>query len=596
MLRIWIILFFITLLGALLRYFNLSPFTIYPDSFQSLLVAENIKNYGGVVGYLGTNGLLFPESFSWSRPLYPLLIDGVSFFGVPVMFAARSITYILGVLAIPLAFLFVSSVFKNVFNENKGTKPRHREERNKKVISYKISTENFWLSKDINIIGLCAAFLLATSYNHTVWSGLLMTETTGVFFMLLFLWRLYATIQSDTHFFNIQDLLVGVLFALAVLTRYEYFVIFLPVIFLTFTRSPFPYRYLCNIFSSFIFVLVLVGYLIFPVNSVISIVLNQTQDLLLKVFVLVIALLLFYVLKRFVHFKLKNLRFFRYWIFDSRMYLSLFVLYVLLQLFFGQRIGFLYSDLSFIRNFIKHDLLLSVFSYIGFIALLKDTKQQVLAYFSLLSLILLGFIYHQVNPDMERYMTHLIPFLLIPASVGFYNFFSILNFRNFTLFRYWILDNRILKILILLLFLLQLLLTAYGLRNLNDPSWFRQSYEDKAAILTRQHISGNPILIVSFPEPYYFFLQRDTQSIVNEPPFIYIPQSLDNREVVIVEDMGMRDVFPDFSKLLDTKLTQYRFSKFFVNERYHYTNRSIAENTPVVLYKLKLKELRKIIK
>lgn len=43
MVRIGILLVCIILLGTILRYSNLSPFTIYPDSFQSLHVAENIN-------------------------------------------------------------------------------------------------------------------------------------------------------------------------------------------------------------------------------------------------------------------------------------------------------------------------------------------------------------------------------------------------------------------------------------------------------------------------------------------------------------------------------------------------------------------------
>src|SRR5689334_18303883 len=94
---IWIMLIGITLLAALLRYFNLTPFTVYPDSFQNLLVAENLRTYGEVVGYLGKDGLLFPEVFSWSRPIYPLLINIVSFFGFSDFTAARVIAYVLGV-------------------------------------------------------------------------------------------------------------------------------------------------------------------------------------------------------------------------------------------------------------------------------------------------------------------------------------------------------------------------------------------------------------------------------------------------------------------------------------------------------------------
>src|SRR6185437_16596186 len=111
--RVDIFLLGILVLGILLRYGNLSPFTVYPDSYQNLIVAENIKTYGSVVGFLGKNGMLYPDFFMWTRPVFPLLINIVSFFGVSSLIAAQAIAFMLGILAIPVAFLFGKEVFKN---------------------------------------------------------------------------------------------------------------------------------------------------------------------------------------------------------------------------------------------------------------------------------------------------------------------------------------------------------------------------------------------------------------------------------------------------------------------------------------------------
>src|SRR6185437_12381955 len=121
------------------------------------------------------------------------LINIISLFGVTPILAARSIAFVLGVLTIPLAYFFVRTVFKDATG------------------------------------ALIAAFLLALSYNHTVWSGLLMTESVGAFFMLFFLWQFFYTVAKPTGFLQIQNIFTGFLFALAVLTRYEYVIIALPV-------------------------------------------------------------------------------------------------------------------------------------------------------------------------------------------------------------------------------------------------------------------------------------------------------------------------------------------------------------------------------
>src|SRR5262249_54375056 len=146
-----------------------------------------------------------------------------------------------------------------------------------------------------------------------------------------------------------------------------------------------------------------------------------------------------------------------------------------------------------------------------------------LAYFVLLSLLLLGITYYHINPEMERYMTHLIPLLLIPGSYGIYfasskvlrhpgkrsasrifsGFWTSQNdsvsvsVRNF--------DKQVYTTVLSLFIVFQLIFTARGLRNLNDPSWFRPSYEEKAALLVGNKLSDKPMLIASFPEPYYYF-------------------------------------------------------------------------------------------
>src|SRR5216683_4149347 len=104
MIRISIALVVITLLGAILRFSNLSPFNLYPDSYQNLIVAKNIADYQSVLGYLGANGMLYPDFFSWTHPLYPLFINLINVFVHTMIASARVIAFIAGIIAIPLSY------------------------------------------------------------------------------------------------------------------------------------------------------------------------------------------------------------------------------------------------------------------------------------------------------------------------------------------------------------------------------------------------------------------------------------------------------------------------------------------------------------
>jgi hypothetical protein len=153
-----------------------------------------------------------------------------------------------------------------------------------------------------------------------------------------------------------------------------------------------------------------------------------------------------------------------------------------------------------------------------------------------------------------------------------------------------------LKSIVVFFVIVQIAITARGLRNLNDPSWFRTSYEQKAASLVSQKIKNKPLLIVSSPEPYFYFTQMDTQSIAQTPPFFYLPPLKDNQRIVIVEDMGMHVYFPEFSKVLDTRLTKYKTEQFYVHEHFHVGNQSLNEKYPVILYAISWKNLKILIK
>jgi hypothetical protein len=540
------------LIGAIVRLHAISPFKIYPDSYQNLLVAENIKTYHSVVGYLGPQGVFYPDFFIWTRPVYALFIDTVSIFHADTVQSAQAIALFAGISAILLAFLFLKTLFKS------------------------------------SLTGLSGAFLLALSYNHTVWSGFIMTETTGVFLMLLFLWRFFATISQETKLWNTQNMITGMVFGLAVLSRYEYLVISLPVIMVVFFLSPKPRHYLITSSLGFISVVLLAAFTLFPVHEVLPVIFRQLSDFFVRAGILIAGILFVLVLILLLR---KHLR--------SRASLAtgvlgfvfLATLYTLLQLVIGSRLGFLWTDLAFVRNFMIHEPLMTSAALFGLFLMVRKRPLKPYAYFSLLAIGSLGSIYHHINSDMERYLTHVIPFLLIPASFGFARLLQTLRQTQGKT------QRSAMTVVLLLLIGWQSVATFQGLGSLGNPSWFRTSYEEKSALMLKKYLQKDEhvLLLTSLPEPYYFFTDESTQSLTDVPPYIYLPKTFDEQRVLIVEDMGMHVYFPTFSTVLSTKFAKYTKATYRVQEQFHYENTTFPEKYPVTLYEIKLSDLRKVL-
>lgn len=539
------------LIGIFLRIPNITPFTVYPDSYQNLLVAENIATYQSVVGFLGPNGMLYPDFFMWTRPVYALFILIVSNFGIQSEIAARSIAFVLGIFAIPLAYFVLQALYKD--------------------------------TKDSTAIALSGAALLTFSFNHAVWGGMIMTETTGVFFMLLFLYSFFLSVKQPTKFFRYFDLATGLFFAVAVMTRYEYALLIIPVIIFIFAKSPQPYTYLRNFFMSFLGTILFMFFTLFPIQSIFPIIFTQHQELLLVAGILIVLSFTVLILIRRQPKRLKSV--FKKFPLYSSGFIALICLYITLQIFFPIQLPWFSEDLSFLRRFFNHDLLLSVFSVIGIILLLNSPKYRFYGYFAITAIVVLVLVYHRINPDMERYVTHLLPFLLIPASYGLLQTMLYMKRARMPL----------LYALPVILFLVQGFVSANGLRNLNDPSWYRLSYEEQVARKIQSVVPDDAVLLVSTPEPYYYFFQQTTHSLTDSPPYIYMPDSLENRKVVIVEDMGMHEYFPTFTYLLRTKLQQYKKAEFYVPEQYHTGNQSVTFDGPVTLYEMTVQELKRAI-
>lgn len=557
---VFILLSLITFLVFYLRIINTSVFKFYPDAYQNLIVAKNIQDYGSVVGTLGEKGMIYPPYFMWSRPVYALMIawmddaidEKVNPDSDELIFSAHVISFLMGVFTIPLAYF----VFKGIFESRKA--------------------------------GLLTAFLLAISFNHTVWGGYIYTETTGIFFLFLTLLILFLVSEKKSQILDLRDFLLGGSFTLAIFSRYEYILLAIPISYLLIKKSPnfkiklFNFFLSTTIFSSLFFIS------LYPIQDTISIILTQHQRLIMiGLGMLIVLIFLPVIYKRYLQRRVSTEKIYR---FLPKLLFALFTLLTIVA-FFEEQFPFFYHVRGLV-NFYHTDMMLVMIAFLGIFYMYKAPNRIILANFVVLSFLVLVPIYYQINPEMQRYWTHLVPFFLIAAGYGFYTL--VLNLKAKVK---WFI--KLLMILLVFIFpLFQIYLTAWGIKPWHGASWTRESYEEKAAKIISSKIDPHtdPIIIASLPEPYYIFTGKVTHSINDNPPYLYINESLDGKDAYVISDMGMVDIFPNFAKFIDANINQYKVDEFWVNEDYHYSIRTEKEKRPVKVYRIKLSELKSIIK
>jgi hypothetical protein len=227
--------------------------------------------------------------------------------------------------------------------------------------------------------------------------------------------------------------------------------------------------------------------------------------------------------------------------------------------------------------------MLNIFWILGLYTVRKNEKLRYLYYFSLLGVIGLIPVYNRINPEMERYFTHLIPFLIIPATYGLARVIEVSK------------KYKLLFAAVFLLTFYQLYLSYSGLKNRDGGSWQRLNYQDKIALKIKDKVPKGSILLTSFPEPYFLVIGNSAQGVYDTPPFIHLDESYDSKNLFIINDMGMRDQFPNFSVFVSNNLKPYKTGEYQINENYHYQNRVEAEKYPVEVYQIKVGDIRKII-
>ncbi|HSX39980.1 MAG TPA: glycosyltransferase family 39 protein, partial [Candidatus Saccharimonadales bacterium] len=470
-----LLLLIILCVGIFLRFCNILPSKLYPDSYQNIVVARNIVNYHSVLGFLGKNGLSYPYVYFWTRPGFPLLINIAKIFVNDEFFAAQVVSFVAGILIIIVTYFALSKLFSN------------------------------------KNVGIAGAALAALSFNLTVWGGFILTEASGVLFLSLFLFLLFRGLIKKSQFLDINDLLIGAFFGFAILIRYEYLLIALPLVILIFQKSESPGKKLLNILVGFVVVTYIVLLLLFPVKDIARDLFSHVSYYFSEGIIFFVALPLIFCIKRIkAKLMLKIVSF-------------LWIVFI-----------FIYHPLG-MRDFFVHDFLLGIVLIIGLFLFYK--KEEFLEYliFILFSSLLLALMYYKTNPVMARYYTNLLPFLFIPAAYGLASFIKSKK-----------------MILIGVFISLQVFITFRGIKYLKNGEWARPSYEEKSArTLNKWLHDNNHILLVSLPEPYYLYTNSSTQSTTADLPFLDPDSTLDNSKIYIVEDMGTYDYFPKFAAFLD---------------------------------------------
>jgi hypothetical protein len=544
----FLIFFLICLaIGIVLRLVNLSPFLIYPDSYQNLVIAENIKTYTSVVGYLGEQGMQYPPFIPWSRFGYPLIIAFLSFIPVSPINIAGIISVLFGILSLPLSYLLGKTFIKHTRN------------------------------------GLAALLLVSLSFNHTVWGGFVLTETMGVMLLLLLFVLLFSTLTRTRSIF------LGLIFAVCVITRFEYLVIF-PLIVFFLLHQKAKREIVLSFLLSFALSSILLFLAFFPTRGLLPILTTQLTPLMLKgmslITVCAVLLLLYRIQPAHKKDRIQT---------DC---LSLFLVFGLAltafslstQLFPTLLLPVQYT-VGGLSDFIRHDFLLWIFFLLGYGLLIRDKNSRPLLFFLTPALLLLYALYHTTNPLMERYMTHLIPFLILPASVALTKSILFLtNPQNETRQRMTLL------ILLISCISYQSYLSFNGIKSYAAGSYYLTSYEQEAGRSLASRIQDkNAMLIASFPEAYFITTTHPTQSLYDHPPFLNFQDFRETEQVIIIQDAGMRDIFPTFSTFLETKLKNYRSDSFTVDRYYHYADKTTLDEKPVILYHISTSELKKII-
>jgi hypothetical protein len=530
-----LVLFGLMAVSIIFQLHNLSHYNVYPDSYQSLVVAKNLKIYHRLVATMGQNGITYPSYFAWTRPVYPILITVFSYLG----FSLETSAHIIATSADMLSLLSIYFLVKTVLKSSKS--------------------------------GLVAAALLTFSYAHTVWSGFILTEPLGVLMLSLALLSLVKSRKGRDDWLETRDIYTGLLFAAAILTRYEYIAILIPAAFIASPKLSLKRSLTIlglALASSFA---VLVALQAFAAGWLLAWqqFRGDTVALLIEVLLLVVVIAAINKRKDLVT-AIKWLSYFT----ASLIVLASLALVIRHSIYTGMWL------------FVKHNFLIGIFAVLGLVSLLlkddKKSKQLGLALSS--GCLILGVCYYHTNPTMERYVVHLLPLLLIAAACGV----------QFILkFKYRIAIGS----LLLLLLCFQSVISWRGLHGVEGNIWFKPGYEELVAKKLAPIFGANKTVVTALPEPYYLYTKASVQSVTNSAPYVYLNYaSHPSQTVYLVDDLPLQELFPNAARVLSKKLNSYQILSGIVNVPFRYTDKITYTSIPLKVYKVKANQLQYLIK
>ncbi len=535
------------ILGGVLRILALSQFNYYNDSYYMMLIARNIACDFTLSGTLGPGGAAtIPLFYKW----------GYSFFIVPfylifnnLEFSAHITSLFFGILAIPLMYFFAAKLFKS------------------------------------KIVGIIASFILAITFTHTAFSGLVMSETTGFFFNLLALYLILLACEKGK---NIWFIFSGIIFGVAVITRLESFLFILPIIFWIYISVKKPAKYFISwlvsgfsfLFLTFSVMFWKMGYTWWLLN------LPFHPGRFFKFFIPSFILLSLLFLSLLI------------WIFILKKPKYKKTLFTILSavLFFGIIIalgsiyysGFFqyYLNFSAIINFVKVDFLASILGIIGLFCLFKRNRNIFI--FFLLVFIPLFLIYYP-RGDF-RFFVHLLITLIPASAILLIEFYKIIKTKLEKIKSPLLNMSSVFVIVFILSFIFLFQIFQVVNKNwLPSISYEKQMSLKLAEIVKNININPETIILTYHIEPCYIDTDLSGWRINKESP--YIPDEIsEDRPLLIVIDEGMWDQRSEFSQFAENSLQPYNISEFYIEVPYYHNRYHYFSDKKVKVYLVKNKE------
>jgi hypothetical protein len=187
-------------------------------------------------------------------------------------------------------------------------------------------------------------------------------------------------------------------------------------------------------------------------------------------------------------------------------------------------------------------------------------------------------IYTRINPTMVRYWAHIVPFLILPATV------AVTRLSR----------HRLGLVAVLLVASMQLIISYVGLRAEPGNPWFRPGYEAVAAQRVAPHLPPGAVVISALPEPYFLITHHTVQAPTTQAPYLYLPD-IGDRPIYIVQDEAMRRLFPGFSRVLDEKFQENKLMQVDVGTDFRYITQIAPEGQPLSIYKTNQSKLTSVI-